>query len=54
MIECISADGRVLPIYKGTKHLFGWRADIKKDLDAGNAIFGRQKGGPIPNSAWNG
>jgi len=42
MIECISADGCVLPpifIYKGTKHLLGWYADVKKDLDAGKATF---------------
>jgi len=53
MIECVSADGRVLPpmfIYKGTKHLLGWYADvIKEDLDAGKATFARSAKGWTDN-----
>jgi len=32
VIECIAADGRVIPpmyIYKGGKHLLGWHADVQ-------------------------
>jgi len=37
VIECISADGRVLPplyIYKGSSHLVGWHTNVKIKDDA--------------------
>jgi len=36
MVECISADGRVIPplyIYKGSSHTMGWHSTVKKDED---------------------
>jgi len=39
VIECIAADGRVIPpmyIYKGGKHLLGWHAGVQ---DKEEAIF---------------
>jgi hypothetical protein len=37
VIECVSADGRVIPpmyIYKGTMHLMGWHAGVTSQREA--------------------
>jgi len=53
IIECVSADGRVLPptpTHKGTKHLLGWYAHVlKEDLNAGKAAFARSAKGWTDN-----
>jgi hypothetical protein len=45
LIECVSADGRVIPpmyIYKGTMHLMGWHAGVTSQQEA---TFARSKKG---------
>jgi hypothetical protein len=37
VIECVSADGRVIPpmqMYKGTMHLTGWHAGVTSQQEA--------------------
>ena len=49
VIECISADGRVIPpmyIYKGSRHLLGWHAGVQ---DKEQATFTRSTEGSTDN-----
>ena len=51
VVDCISADGRVIPplyIYKGSAHLVGWYTAVKKE--DGNVTFAYSpKGGWMDN-----
>ena len=49
VIECIAADGRVIPpmyIYKGGKHLLGWHAGVQ---DKEQATFAQSTKGWTDN-----